>query len=808
MPNEIYHRSNWGNANAEEFGDVYYDHAATNKLYNHSDYYENSNGTDETLRDLSNKASIVLTPTAYSDGSLNTVIPPYQVLPTELVTNGTFDTDSDWSLHSGVTISGGTMNFTSTPGSYGSQDIGAKNGVKYKITFEITSETSGSLTIFLGAGNNVGVISGLGKKEIIATAITNLDSRLYFGNVFTGSIDNVSVKEIQEADFDFSRGSSATRVNEQGLIEDVQILSGELVQNGDFEQIGSELIVNGSFDTDSNWELSSGISYNSNGYIDFDGTQGFGRAKNTPNTTFVQGKIYKVVYEIKNYVSGTVKFRFQGGTNTIGQQQSGNGVKTQYKVCKDSSNDNFQFFGSPTFIGSIDNVSVKEVGQNWEFGTGWSMGDGKVIADGTMTSSDTLNQSYNFTDGNKYRFKFTVSDYQSGSVYIREPFNGNADAVSANGTFTFDYIAGSANEIRFRSDDGFIGSLDNVSFKEVTDDTDLPRIDFTDGTGSLLLEPQRTNLFTYSEDFSQSYWNKSALTVTLTSEIAPNGSSGSVYNIAGTLANLYAGGTTGVEHTISFYIKSNSAGKDKFKLRLGNNTSDEFTATNEWVRYSFTSTPATAVFGITTSASPNNELDLLVWGAQSEQADYATSYIPTNGSSVTRSADVANNSGNADLFNDSEGVLYAEIAALENDTTFRQMSINGGTTNTVRILYGTTSNQIRGFVQVASSTVADLSFISNDITTNSKIAVKYKENDFALWVNGFEVDTDTTGVSFGAGTLNSFDFNDNGSGGSPFYGNVKAVAVFKEALTDAELEKLTSWVSFTQMATDLEYTLE
>ena len=77
MPNEIYHRSNWGKSKAEDFGDVYYDHAATNKLYNHSDYYENSDGTDATLKDLNNKASIVLTPTAYSDGSLNTVIPPY-----------------------------------------------------------------------------------------------------------------------------------------------------------------------------------------------------------------------------------------------------------------------------------------------------------------------------------------------------------------------------------------------------------------------------------------------------------------------------------------------------------------------------------------------------------------------------------------------------------------------------------------------------------------------------------------------------------------------------------------------------------
>ena len=41
-----------------------------------------------------------------------------------------------------------------------------------------------------------------------------------------------------------------------------------------------------------------------------------------------------------------------------------------------------------------------------------------------------------------------------------------------------------------------------------------------------------------------------------------------------------------------------------------------------------------------------------------------------------------------------------------------------------------------------------------------------------------------------------------------FYGKTKELSVFKEALTDLELETLTSWVSFTQMATDLEYTLE
>ena len=127
-----------------------------------------------------------------------------EVTGTEMVTNGDFATDTDWSKNSGVTISGGTMNFTSTPGHYGSQNINFTNGAKYKINFEITAETSGALTVFLGAGNNVGSISGVGKKEIIATGNSSLDTKVYFGNNFTGSIDNVSVIEVTAEDASYA----------------------------------------------------------------------------------------------------------------------------------------------------------------------------------------------------------------------------------------------------------------------------------------------------------------------------------------------------------------------------------------------------------------------------------------------------------------------------------------------------------------------------------------------------------------------------------------------------------------------------
>jgi hypothetical protein len=56
--------------------------------------------------------------------------------------------------------------------------------------------------------------------------------------------------------------------------------------------------------------------------------------------------------------------------------------------------------------------------------------------------------------------------------------------------------------------------------------------------------------------------------------------------------------------------------------------------------------------------------------------------------------------------------------------------------------------------------------------------------------------------------LSSLNLETSSGGTNVFLSKIKELAVFKEALTDAELENLTSWVSFTEMATDLEYTLE
>ena len=452
------------------------------------------------MSNLLKDASILLTPTAYENGRMNAIKPYKDLYGPELVTNGDFSNGSTgWTISGSASVGVNKLNVNAGAFDFFATQVALTNGLKCKVTID-AEVTSGDILLY--TGTQFATISSSGSYTFYTTSDSSQIRFRSGGSGFVGSITNVSVKEDLSGDFQFSRNSAATRVNAQGLVENVQIISSELVSNGNFSQIGteevsngnfsqegSELITNGDFATDTNWTLSSGITYNSNGYIDFDGTQGAGQARNTPNITFVQGKTYKVVYEIKNYVSGNIKFRFQTGTNTIGQQVNGDGVKTEYIVCNDSSNNNFQFFNSPDFIGSIDNVSVKEVGQDWDLGTGWSIGDDKVEADGT---SAFLIQGEFQSVASVKSYKIQYEVLSTNGVNIR--FGGGS---SMFGTPTLDtatigiktiYLQsnGTVRNLQFQNNLGFNGSITNISVKEVGQDWAFVGDFETDGTKAFI----------------------------------------------------------------------------------------------------------------------------------------------------------------------------------------------------------------------------------------------------------------------------------------------------------------------------------
>ena len=176
--------------------------------------------------------------------------------------------------------------------------------------------------------------------------------------------------------------------------------------------------------------------------------------------------------------------------------------------------------------------------------------------------------------------------------------------------------------------------------------------------------------------------------------------------------------------------------------------------------------------------------------AQFELGSYATSYIPTSGSTVTRNQDIFTRDGIGSLINSTEGVLFVEIASLSESGNYRELGLSDGTTsNRVLISYKSTDNVIRGSFQGSGG--ANLEYTVTSSKDFHKIAVKWKVNDFSLWVDGVEVGSDTSGSSFPANTLNSINFN-SGSGGDIFLRKSKQLQVYDTALTDTQLAALTS----------------
>ena len=183
-----------------------------------------------------------------------------------------------------------------------------------------------------------------------------------------------------------------------------------------------------------------------------------------------------------------------------------------------------------------------------------------------------------------------------------------------------------------------------------------------------------------------------------------------------------------------------------------------------------------------------------IFGAQVEQQSSATSYIPTAGTTISRTADSASKSGISSLINSSEGVLYVQISAFANDLSWRgiQLMKTGNVDNQVNIGYNTETQSILSQVRVGGSLQYNQSFTVSDITTSHKIAIRYATNDFKVYIDGVAVGTHiTSGVTFSANFLDSIEFNFL-FGNSNFNGNVKQLQVFKTALTDAELTTLTT----------------
>jgi hypothetical protein len=118
------------------------------------------------------------------------------VLGPELVTNGGFDTDTFWTKGTGVTISGGVASVTSLAAFSDflrNETATYTAGTFYEVSVDITAYTSGSIGFLWPAATSF--FSGVGTYKFTVAA-TDSRIRLRTGDTFTGTIDNISVKEL------------------------------------------------------------------------------------------------------------------------------------------------------------------------------------------------------------------------------------------------------------------------------------------------------------------------------------------------------------------------------------------------------------------------------------------------------------------------------------------------------------------------------------------------------------------------------------------------------------------------------------
>jgi hypothetical protein len=341
----------------------------------------------------------------------------------------------------------------------------------------------------------------------------------------------------------------------------------------------------------------------------------------------------------------------------------------------------------------------------------------------------------------------------------------------------------------------------------------------------ILIEEQRTNLATYSEQFDNAAWIKNLVTTTANATASPDGTTNADRVVASTTGNargVFAPiTTTAVAHTVSVFAKAaglnwlciydpagSGTGGAWFNLATGvvgtvaaGNTATITNFGNGWYRCSIVRTLAAgtsfAFFGgvdgdntITVSSTTNG---IFLYGAQLEAGTFATSYIPTVASQVTRALDICSivAPNFAPFYNQSEGTFLFEGSSVAPATfaaTLNALTASDGTNNNVQRIgrylnfwFGETRN---GNVQEANPLAAGGSYAQN---TTAKVAYAYKTNDFAISANGAAAVTDTSGtVPTVITTLRI--------GGPPIElcGHIRSIRYYPVRLSNAQIQALTA----------------
>jgi hypothetical protein len=358
-----------------------------------------------------------------------------------------------------------------------------------------------------------------------------------------------------------------------------------------------------------------------------------------------------------------------------------------------------------------------------------------------------------------------------------------------------------------------------TKFAGITQDgssaSNIPRLDYTNSScPSILVEPQRTNLVTYSEQFDNANWEKSIIGIN--TSIGTNGIESNVANApSGTLTadrvnftlqsdldlglkQVYASAVATQSFVASIYVKGEGSNIGKqIKLRIKRSIGGSFvsvdttiTLTSDWVR--ITSSALTLLAsntGVQYIISSNDATNALIWGAQLEAGANATSYIPTVAASVTRNADVISKTGISSLIGQTEGTIFFDIQTV-NTENIKAISIGSVDFNNYMYYYESSNNYY--FIIVSGGVTLTLPFTGPTLPSRKKIALRYSQNNFSMWINGVKR-VEKLEVFNPPSGLNKMQFvNPFNQPNTVLDSKINSVLLFKTALSNTELSQITT----------------
>ena len=472
---------------------------------------------------------------------------------------------------------------------------------------------------------------------------------------------------------------------------------------------------------------------------------------------------------------------------------------------------------------------------NWNKNPNWTISNGAAISDGS--TSQNINQGTVTSVVNKpYLLSVTLSSLSQGSVTVT--FGGAASLnASSTGTHSLLVIPSSSDRIRIYASDYAIASIDNVSIKEVLYDQpdgtlqlfnhpiNKPRIEY-DAEGNclgLLVEEGRTNLVTQSE-FASGYGNHylpltrnqtaspdtninaaSAVPTAVNSEhyleyVLSSPSSGTYTQSVFVKANGYSkvaltpvhvGADQGATSTAQFDLtegtSTQSGSAVPYISNLGNGwyrIAITYTATGTVTNHRFRVQVLSDSYGYVWQA--NGADGIYVYGAQLETGSFPTSYIPTSGSAVTRSADVASLAVSEFGYNQDQFSVVVESDFFGKDSAVSTLCYIGES-NDDRVLLYYNSQDVNYQVKSAGSSQAQRVVAGNV----SKSAYRYKLNDMVLAGDGNIATTDTS-ANLLSGVQNNIYIGGYFNGGATLNGHIKSIQYYPLGLSNAQLQALTS----------------